>query len=130
MSLESRIPKRVRLEAVGFACLLALMALDEYLDLPKWLFGEVPTPLRHHEFIMESTAVCLVAAIVMAVTWLADVRLRRLKTLLVMCSWCRRVQLGERWISIDTFLQERDATRAEYGLCPACYAASRQTSSH
>ena len=67
MSLESRMPKRVRLEAVGFACLLALMALDEYLDLPKWLFGEVPTPLRHHEFIMESTAVCLVAAIVITV---------------------------------------------------------------
>lgn len=115
------LPRVLRFEAIGSACILMLMALDEYVDLPKILFGEEPTPLRHHEFVMEFTAVCVVAAMAMALSWFADRRRSRLDSLLVMCSWCRQVRVADRWISIETFLKERDATFATLGLCPACY---------
>jgi hypothetical protein len=77
------LPRLLRFEAIGSACILMLMALDEYVDLPKILFGEEPTPLRHHEFVMEFTAVCVVAAMAMALSWFADRRRSRLDSLLV-----------------------------------------------
>lgn len=115
------LPRIVRFEAIGAACVLALLALDEYLDFPKILFGEEPTPLRHHEFVMESVTVGLVAAMVIALTWIADRRHRKLDSLLVMCSWCRQVRVADRWTSIESFLKERDATTPTFGLCPTCY---------
>ena len=121
MKWFQRLPRVVRFEAIGFACILALMALDEYVDLPKILFGEKPTPLRHHEFLMESGAVCVVAAVVMGLSWFADRRHRRLDSLLVMCSWCRQVRVADRWMSLESFLKETDAITATHGLCPACY---------
>jgi hypothetical protein len=115
------LPRVVRFEAIGAAGVLVLLALNEYLDLPKILFGEEPTPLRHHEFLMESLTVCLVAAMVMALSWIVDRRHRELNSLLVMCSWCRQVRVGEGWTSIESFLKERDATAPTFGLCPSCY---------
>jgi hypothetical protein len=116
-----KLPRLVCLEAIGAACILILMALNEYADLPKIAFGEEPTPLRHHEFLMESAAVCVVAAIVMAISWLADRRHRKLDALLVMCAWCRQVRVVDRWISIEAFLKEHDETTSTFGLCPSCY---------
>jgi hypothetical protein len=116
-----RLPRIVRVEALAFGCILALMALNEYVDLPKLLFGEEATPLRHHEFLMESTVVCLVAAMVMGLSWFAERHLRRLDSLLVMCAWCRQVKVADRWMSIEAFLKERNATTPTFGLCPACY---------
>ena len=116
------IPRVVRLEAIGAAGVLLLLALNEYVDLPKILFGEEPTPLRHHEFVMELCAVSVVAALVMTISWLADRHYRRLDALLVMCAWCRHVRFRDRWVSIEAFLKERDRTLSTVGLCPACYA--------
>jgi hypothetical protein len=121
MMRAGKLPRIVRTEALGFACVLALMALNEYADLPKLLFGEEPTPLRHHEFLIESAAVFLLAVTVMAVSWLAERHLRRLDSMLVMCAWCRKVQIAERWMPIEAFLKEKDAGTPTFGLCPSCY---------
>ena len=102
--------------------MLLLLALNEYADLPKVLFGEEPTALRHHEFVIESVTVGLVAAMVMALSWIADRRRRKLDSLLVMCAWCRQIRVGDHWTSIEAFLKERDATSSAFGLCPSCYA--------
>jgi hypothetical protein len=122
------LPRLVRFEAIGFGCIVVLLAFDEYVDLPEILFGDEATPLRHHEFLIESAAVCGVAVMVVGLSWFADRRLRRLDSLLVMCSWCRQVRVNDRWLSLDAFLKEQDAVTTTYGLCPACYTkeASRR----
>jgi hypothetical protein len=117
----STLSRLIRVEALGFASIVVLMALDEYVDLPLRLFGDQPTPLRHHEFIMETAAVCVLAALVLALTWVAEHRLRRLDSLLVMCAWCRQVRVDDRWIVLETFLKERSAVTTTRGLCPDCY---------
>jgi len=72
MKWFQRLPGVVRFEAIGFGCMFALLAFNEYVDLAKILFGEEPTPLRHHEFLMESAAVCVVAVMVIALSWFAE----------------------------------------------------------
>lgn len=121
MKRFQNIPRVVRFEAIGALGVVALLALNEYLDLPKILFGEESTPLRHHEFLIESAAVGVVAMMVMVLSWFTERRRRRLASLLVMCSWCRQVRVTDRWMSIEAFLKERDATTATFGLCPVCY---------
>lgn len=85
------------------------------------MVGEEATPLRHHEFLIESALVCAVGAMAVGVSWFADRRRRTLESLLVMCSWCQSVGDAGRWMSIDAFLKERSAIAATYGLCPECY---------
>ena len=121
MKRFQNLPRVVRFEALGAVSVVALLALNEYLDLPKILFGEEPTPLRHHEFLMESAAIGVVKTMVIVLSWFAERRRRRLASLLVMCSWCRQVRVADRWMSIEAFLKERDATTATFGLCPVCY---------
>lgn len=47
----------------------------------------------------------------------------RLKELLSMCAYCRRVvdEAGE-WHSVETFLQRRTGTTVSHGVCPDCLA--------
>jgi hypothetical protein len=125
-----RIPRVVRLQALGAGTILVLMALNEYLDLPKLLFGEEPTPLRHHEFILESAAVIVVSLIAITLSWFSMSRCSELDRLLVMCSWCRKVRIGDRWMALETYLHEQEAVTATHGLCPTCYTkqASRLAS--
>ena len=121
------LPRTVRFEAFGFVCMLTLMALNECVYLPKILIGEA-TPLRHHDFLIESALVCAIAVIVVGLSWFADRRLRTLESLLVMCSWGQSVGAADRWMSLDALLKERGAITTTYGLCPECYTreASRR----
>jgi hypothetical protein len=97
------------------------MALNEYLDLPKLLFGEEPTPLRHHEFVLESAAIVVMSLVAMALSWLSIWRHRELDRLLVMCSWCRRVRVEDCWMPLETYLREKEFITATPALCPECY---------
>lgn len=117
-----RIPRIVRLEALGAGVILVLMALNEFLDLPKVLFGDAPTPLRHSEFFLESAGVIVISLAAMALSWLSLRRHHELEELIVMCSWCRRVRLDDRWLPLEVYLKEVEAVTATRGLCPACYA--------
>jgi hypothetical protein len=122
MNWLRRAPRIVRVELLAFAWVGVLFALDEYLDLPALLFHEAPTPLRHHEFLMEFGSLLIVGGIVVTLTWFAYRRFRDLDALLVMCAWCRKVRVEDRWMSLETFLHDRDAIDASRGFCPDCYA--------
>ncbi len=117
-----KMPRIVRLEALGGGALLVLMALNEYLDLPKLLFGEAPTPLRHEEFLLETAGVVVISLVAIVVSWLSARRRTELNRLLLMCSWCRQVHIDDRWLPLEAYLHEKEAITATRGLCPACYA--------
>ena len=49
------------LELIGFAVVLAILWLDEYVDVPFRFLGALKTPPRPQEFWFEALAVLLVA---------------------------------------------------------------------
>ena len=49
------------LELIGFGAVIALIWLDEYVDLPHRFFGALKTPLRPQEFWLEALSVLFVA---------------------------------------------------------------------
>jgi hypothetical protein len=110
------------LEAAGFALIIAIIWLDELLDLPRLLFGAAPTPVRVGEGLLESVLTVLVGAIVVGITSRAFRRIHYLESLIVLCAWCRRVRANDEWLSVEEFLERQHNAHTTHGICSACAA--------
>ena len=108
------------LEAAGFALIIAIIWLDELLDLPRLLFGAAPTPVRVGEGLLESVLTVLVGAIVVGITYRAFRRIQYLESLIVLCAWCRRVRANEEWLSVEDFLEREHNAHTTHGICSTC----------
>ena len=110
------------LEAVAFLLVIVVLWLDELLDLPHLLFNATPTPLRLSECVFESSLTLVLAIGVLSITAAAFRRITYLESLVVMCSWCRRVREGREWLSMEEFLERQHAARTTHGICERCAA--------
>lgn len=108
------------LEAVGFLLIVAIIWMDELLDLPHLMFGAVRTPVNWAEGILESLLIIAVGTAVVVISYRALRRIEYLESLVVMCSWCRRVRSGEEWLSVEDFLERQHQSRTSHGICEAC----------
>jgi hypothetical protein len=112
------------IEVVGFSILLAILWLDEYVDVPFRFLGALKTPLRPQEFWFEAIAVLLVAAAVIAATLWVFRRLRMLEGFIQVCAWCRKVHVGEEWMSFEQYLKRELDVQSTHGICPECRATA------
>jgi hypothetical protein len=108
------------LEAVGFVLIVAIIWLDEILDLPRLLFGAAATPLRLGEGMLESVLTLLVGTAVVYTTYRAFRRIEYLESLVVMCAWCRRVRSGHEWLAVEQFLEQQHHAHTTHGICDVC----------
>ncbi len=110
------------LELFGFAAVLLTLWLDEYVDIPFRFFGALKTPARPQEFWFEAITVLLVAtAVVIATLWVFR-RLRFMENFIQVCAWCRKVNLGDDWISFEQYLKRIHDVHSTHSICPACWA--------
>jgi hypothetical protein len=108
------------LELCGFAAVIAISWLDEFVDIPYRYFGALKTPLRPEEFWFEASAIAVMAALVIAATIWTFRRLRTLEKLVQICAWCRKVNLGDEWISLEQYLKLEHDLQSTHGICPNC----------
>jgi hypothetical protein len=111
------------LETAGFLLILAIIWLDEILDLPRLLFGAAATPLRLGEGVLESVLTLMVGMTVVTITYRAFRRIEYLESLVVMCAWCRRVRAGDEWLAVELFLERQHHARTTHGICTSCASA-------
>jgi hypothetical protein len=110
------------LEGVAFLAVIAIIWLDEVLDLPHILFRATPTPLRVGEGLMESLLILVLGIAVLFVTARAFRRIAYLESLVVMCAWCRRVREGPEWLPVELFLERQHNANTSHGICERCAA--------
>ena len=110
----------VALETAGFLLIIALIWLDELLDLPRLLFGAAPTPIRLGEGVMESVMTLIVGTVVVSITLRTFRRIEYLESLVVMCAWCRRVRSGNEWLTVERFLERQHNSHTSHGICEGC----------
>ena len=110
------------IEVAGFCCLLAVLWLDEYLDVPFRFMGALKTPLRPQEFWFEATATVLVAIVVITATLWVFRRLRILESFIQVCGWCRKVNVDDEWVPFEEYLRCEHEVLATHGICPTCRA--------
>ena len=108
------------LEAVGFLLIVAIIWMDELLDLPHLMLGAARTPVRWAEGILESLLIIAVGTAVMVISYRAIRRIEYLESLVVLCAWCRRVRSGEEWLSVEHFLERQHQARTSHGICEVC----------
>ncbi|MGI8889747.1 MAG: hypothetical protein ACR2G0_03055 [Chthoniobacterales bacterium] len=114
------------LELVGFGGVLAIIWLDEYIDIPNLYFGAAKTPARPQEYWFETCAVLLLGTcIVLATLWVFR-RLRIIENFIRVCAWCRRVNLEDHWLSFEDYMKVQHDVRSTHGICPDCRATAKK----
>lgn len=108
-------------EAAGFLTIILLSWVDELLDLPYRLFGSTPHS-EWRESAVETLVVLLVWAVVFRLTRAMLRRLHYLEGLLRMCAWCRKVDCGSAWVSVEEYFTRKLDTKTSHGMCPDCAA--------
>jgi hypothetical protein len=108
------------LEAGGFLLIVAIIWMDELLDLPHLMLGAAPTPVGWGEGLLESLLTVAVGVAVIAITYRAFRRIEYLESLIVMCAWCRRVRSGRDWVSVEDFLERQHQSLTSHGICEGC----------
>jgi len=112
------------LELLGFGAVLLVIWLDEYFDLPFRYLGAPKTPPRPQEYWFETMAILLLAiAIVSSTLWVFR-RLRVIERFIQVCAWCRKVNVGDEWVSFEQYLKRQHDVKSTHGICPACRASA------
>jgi hypothetical protein len=120
--MSSRLDRQlVLLLGLGFAIVVALIWADELLDLPHFLLGATPTPLRLSEAVLESCFVVVLGLVTIALTIRLTRRVAYLESFVVLCAWCRRVRENGEWLTLERFLAVHRSS-ATHGVCPECAA--------
>jgi hypothetical protein len=107
-------------ETVMFMFILAIIWVDEFLDMPYLLFGATPTPRRLEEYIIETVSVAIVAILLITATVLLLRRLDRAERFLRVCAWCRKIALDDRWVVFEEYVKTAHSLQSSHGICPEC----------
>ena len=107
------------IECLGFSFLILLSWVDELLRLPHLLFGG-PQQTMWRESVLESIAIALVWLAVYGATRKVLRRFRYLEEMLTMCAWCRKLQHGGEWLSLEDYCAKELGIDISHGMCPKC----------
>ena len=107
-------------ELAGFLLIIAVIWLNEIIDLPHLLFGAPLTPVNWCEALIESVFVIILASIVLYRSWKVLGELYHLSDFLPVCSGCRRIRLNGEWIPLESFMDKVVDTQVSHGMCPMC----------
>jgi len=114
-------------ELIGFFIVIIAVWINEFYDLPHYLFGMPLERFNYHEASFESFFVLLMAVIVVVITLQMTKRISQLESLLPICSFCKKIRepdadpfKQESWKPIELYIGERTGSEFSHGLCPEC----------
>ena len=116
-------------EAVGFAAILGFIWIDELFDSLESHLRAVTGRPEVWEGVVETVVLLVIAAIIIRKTQRVLSRLFYLENFLRVCAWCRKIQHGDRWITLEEYLASGFATRTTHGMCPECAERARRDDS-
>ena len=107
-------------ELTGFGVMIILLWANEIFDLPHNLFGGQPTPINWLESYIESGFALILCALVILFTLRFLKRIKYLEGFLPVCSFCKKIRVGENWIPIEKYIKEHSEADFTHSLCPTC----------
>ena len=107
-------------EVIVFGILIALLWIDEIFDVPHTVFGAAATPVNWFESILETVLVSALGITIVSLSWLFLKRIKYLEGLLSVCSFCKKVRVGKKWVPIEQYIHEHSEADFSHGLCPEC----------
>ncbi len=107
------------LESLGFLAIIILSWLDELIQLPRLFWGG-SAQSNWRESVTETAVTVIVWAVVFAATKKVLRRFHYLEDQLRMCAWCRKLDAGGKWVSIEDYCQRELGVNTTHGICPNC----------
>jgi hypothetical protein len=119
--LKKRI---ITYEMLGFGITIAMIWIDEIFDLPYHLFGTIfdikKSPVNLMESALETAFLLVLFTVIIFFTQRCLKRIKLLEGFLRVCTFCKKIRVGDQWIAIDTYIQNHSETTFSHGLCPEC----------
>ena len=105
---------------LGFAILLVLTWCDALFDLMHILLGYPPKSANPGEVAFKTAVVFLLWVWSAYKLYQIVSRLSYLENFVRVCAWCRRIEHGEKWLSLEEHFQQRSGSAVTHGICPDC----------
>jgi hypothetical protein len=112
--------------------------LNEVVDLPHYLFGDVPTAFgqRTGEIYVELALFTAIMSIEILLLRKFYSRIRLLEGFLPICANCKKIRKEEKWEEMEKYITEHSLVQFSHSICPECaaelypelYAAQRNPS--
>jgi hypothetical protein len=122
MESKSKLAKVFLYQNIGFLAIVVLSYLDEFFNLPSWIF-------RGHPFAFISRRATIEVLLVLAVWFLVSTsthrliqRMRYLEKFMRVCAWCHHIDYKGNWVRLEEFLSQGFDTPTTHGICPKCMA--------
>ena len=106
---------------ISHAVLLALIWLNEILDLPYALGIGIKSSANFVELIIESIA--LLAVYLTSIIILNKIchRIKILEGILPICSSCKKIRNSEdSWENLENYISDKSQAQFSHSLCPDC----------
>ena len=108
-------------EFFGFGLLLVTSWINEFLDLPHFLFGGPPTPFNITENIFESLLILIVGLLVILLTLKLLNEIKHLEGLLPICASCKKIRDRHgNWVQIEGYIRDHTDAEFSHSYCPGC----------
>lgn len=118
-SNKRRAHQVIWIECLGFIVVIGLSWLDEFVELPRWMFGGSGVS-NWRESALESIVALLVWLAVLIGTKRVLNRFYYLEDQLKMCAWCRRFERSGEWLSLEDYLKQELGIETSHGICANC----------
>lgn len=114
MSLSRLIRARPQEEYTYILMLSALSTRDNYLDA---------VVAGVDDFLAKPLDAAMLAARLHVAERIIGLQnhVRRLESIMSVCSYCKKVRNGERWTDMQEFVTSKYGTMPSHGICPSCF---------
>ena len=107
-------------QSLGFLIVVVLTWSDAIFDLAHVILG-----LPHREVDVNRTAITTVVLIFLWMfsaykIYLVVSRLSYLESFLHVCAWCRKIEYGNQWLSLEAHFAQKTGGKVSHGICPEC----------
>jgi len=112
--LTQKIRARPQTEYTYIIMLSALSSRDNYLDA---------VVAGVDDFLAKPLDAAIMAARLHVAERIVGLQnhVKRLESIMSICSYCKKVRDGDRWIDMEEHISKKYGTKPSHGICPDCY---------
>jgi len=108
-------------QIVSFLLVIAIIWLDELVDVPYLLLGAEMTPINWREALLETLLIIPLAIAVTHHTMILLGKMKYLEGFLPICSSCKRIRDEQgNWQQLEMYINARSEAKFTHGICPQC----------
>ena len=118
---HSILKKVITYELIAIAGMIALIWLDELIDIPQLILKAQLTPVNWREALFESIIIVIFGMVLIGYTKKLFRRMKYLEGILPVCASCKKIRdkKGE-WHQIESFIRDRSEAEFSHSICPEC----------